>query len=71
MDHFQANDLSEGITADDIKHLVGGNVATARSHLHRMADQKLIKKKVVRIKDDWSGARCFRKIAMYYPLQKN
>jgi hypothetical protein len=60
---------SEGVTAYDARWLFEGDVQSARSVLHQLANKKQIKKRVVRQPRVCLGGDVSRmKIAIFYPL---
>jgi len=67
MQHITDTNPTDGITADEVRHLVGGEILTARSLLHRLAKQGLLKKRIVRKSGTWNGGSTTRKIAVFYP----
>ena len=67
LDYLAANDVADGVTADDVRHLFEGEILTARSILHRLAEMRLIRKKIIRRKDVWDGHTLSRPVAVFYP----
>jgi predicted transcriptional regulator len=61
---------TEGFVAEDIRHLLDGNIISARSILRKLAEKKALKKKVIKKKQFVLGEGPVNiKTAVYYPCK--
>jgi hypothetical protein len=67
IDYIVGENITEGVMYEDVRGMVGGDPLTTRGSLHRLANKKLLKKRVKRVKGHWDGALGFRKVAYFYP----
>jgi len=69
LEHIVGGHRTEGVNAEDVRHLLGGEPLTARRTLYGLAEKKFLKKRVVKRIGVWNSMRITRKVAMFYPAE--
>jgi len=66
LEYLEQADNSVGTTPEEVRHLFKGEPLTARRTLQRLADKKILKKKVTKRVGTWAGQRVSRKVALFF-----
>jgi len=67
--HIVGGQMTGGIEVDDVRHLLNGDSILTRNTLIRLAEKKLLKKRLVKRSGLWGDMRSTRKVRVYYPVE--